>query len=202
MFPFLLGESAKESKSRTQLLADRAAGWLFYVALGVAAITSQVIDLLKSACEIQRNPPTRSYPYLALDHFGDELIFETSWIGHRYEWRIIAPDNTPYQNFRSAIEAEIDDTTGVNFIRVGNTNDAAPEDAESTLTPEQDAAVRAAIEHGYYKRPREIEAYELAEKLGLPGSTLTYRLRRAEAQLAEAYATDHSPSPHLSSPGT
>jgi len=31
---------AQQSKSSTQLLADRAAGWLFYIALGVAAITA------------------------------------------------------------------------------------------------------------------------------------------------------------------
>lgn len=31
---------AQESKSRTQLLADKAAGWLFYIALGVAAVTA------------------------------------------------------------------------------------------------------------------------------------------------------------------
>ncbi len=35
-----LVDEAQQSKSRTQLLADRAAGWLFYVALGVAAITA------------------------------------------------------------------------------------------------------------------------------------------------------------------
>jgi P-type Cu2+ transporter len=33
---------AQQSKSRTQLLADRAAGWLFYVALSVAAVTAVV----------------------------------------------------------------------------------------------------------------------------------------------------------------
>ncbi len=31
---------AQQSKSKTQVLADRAAGWLFYVALGVAVITA------------------------------------------------------------------------------------------------------------------------------------------------------------------
>ena len=35
-----LVEEAQQSKSDTQILADRAAGWLFYVALAVAAITA------------------------------------------------------------------------------------------------------------------------------------------------------------------
>lgn len=35
-----LVEEAQQSKSQTQLLADRAAGWLFYIALGVAALTA------------------------------------------------------------------------------------------------------------------------------------------------------------------
>ncbi|HEX9019401.1 MAG TPA: copper-translocating P-type ATPase [Anaerolineaceae bacterium] len=35
-----LVEQAQQSKSRTQVLADKAAGWLFYVALGAAAITA------------------------------------------------------------------------------------------------------------------------------------------------------------------
>jgi len=37
-----LVDQAQKSKSKTQLLADRAAGWLFYVALGVAALTTIV----------------------------------------------------------------------------------------------------------------------------------------------------------------
>lgn len=35
-----LVSEAQQSKSRTQLLADRAAGWLFYIALSVAAVTA------------------------------------------------------------------------------------------------------------------------------------------------------------------
>ncbi len=35
-----LVDQAQKSKSNTQILADKAAGWLFYVALGVAAITT------------------------------------------------------------------------------------------------------------------------------------------------------------------
>ena len=35
-----LVEQAQQSKSRTQILADKAAGWLFYVALGAALVTA------------------------------------------------------------------------------------------------------------------------------------------------------------------
>jgi Cu2+-exporting ATPase len=35
-----LVEQAQQSKSRTQILADKAAGWLFYIALGAAALTA------------------------------------------------------------------------------------------------------------------------------------------------------------------
>ncbi|HEY57111.1 MAG TPA: heavy metal translocating P-type ATPase [Anaerolineae bacterium] len=40
-----LVEQAQQSKSRTQVLADRAAGWLFYIALGTAIITAVVWTL-------------------------------------------------------------------------------------------------------------------------------------------------------------
>jgi Cu2+-exporting ATPase len=35
-----LVEQAQQSKSNTQILADRAAGWLFYIAIGVATVTA------------------------------------------------------------------------------------------------------------------------------------------------------------------
>ncbi len=40
-----LVEQAQQSKSHTQVLADRAAGWLFYIALGTAIITAVVWSL-------------------------------------------------------------------------------------------------------------------------------------------------------------
>lgn len=148
-----------------------------------------------------RTPSCTSIPHLALDHFGDGLIFETTWTGRRYEWRIIAPGDTAYRAFREAIEAEIGGTTGVDFVRVGDTvADAAEDIGEEALTPEQDAAVRAAVERGYYETPREIETYELAEELDVPGSTLAYRLRRAESKLATAYVDDRPPSSRLPAP--
>jgi hypothetical protein len=45
------------------------------------------------------------------------------------------------------------------------------------------AAALDALEAGYYETPPEVEA----DELGIPGSTLTYRRRRAEAWLAPDY---------------
>ena len=69
--------------------------------------------------------------------------------------------------------------------------------SEEPLTPEQDAAVHAAVERGYYETPRRIETYELAEEFDVPGSTFSYRLRRAESKLATAYVEDRPPSSRL-----
>lgn len=145
-----------------------------------------------------RTPVCTSIPHLAAEHFGDGLIFETEWTGRRYEWRIIAPGDATYRAFHEAIEREIDETTGVDFVRIGDTSvEQMEDDTERGLTPEQDEALHAAVGRGYYETPREIETYELADELGVPGSTLSYRLRRAEAKLATEYVKNRPLSAHL-----
>jgi predicted DNA binding protein len=139
----------------------------------------------------QRTVACTSIPHLALEYFGDGLIFETIWRGHRYQWRLILPSEAKLSPFYEALEAEIAETAGVNIVRVRETSTEdlgmANDETGRILSPEQDSALRAAVEQGYYETPRAVETYELAGKLGVPGSTLSYRLRRAEAQLADAY---------------
>ena len=139
----------------------------------------------------QRTVACTSIPHLALEHFGDGLIFETTWRGRRYQWRLILPSEAKLTPFYRTLEAEIAETAGVDIVRIRETNTdslgVANDETGRVLSPEQDSALRAAVEQGYYKTPRAIETYELAEKLDVPGSTLSYRLRRAEAQLAAAY---------------
>jgi predicted DNA binding protein len=61
------------------------------------------------------------------------------------------------------------------------------DEEHGVLSPEQEAALQAAVEHGYYESPREVDVGELAEHLDVPRSTLTYRLRRAEEHLAKQH---------------
>lgn len=181
-----LTETVADAEYYTDCLARRdcEADW-------EARVLDRTDDTLVLYSYWTRTPSCTSIPHLALDHFGDGLIFETTWTGRRYQWRTIAPGDAAFHAFREAIEEEIDGTTGVDFVRVGDTAvDTEEGVGEEALTPEQDAAVRAAVERGYYETPRGIETYELAEELGVPGSTLSYRLRRAESKLATAYVDD------------
>ncbi len=75
------------------------------------------------------------------------------------------------------------------ILRTADTNASASSaiDEVSNLSPEQEAALRSAVEHGYYESPRKVDVSELAEHLDVPRSTLTYRLRRAEEHLAKEH---------------
>ncbi|ELY47815.1 helix-turn-helix domain-containing protein [Natronorubrum bangense] len=52
-------------------------------------------------------------------------------------------------------------------------------DSESRLTPEQQEALEAALEHGYFEIPRGISMEELADELGISHQALSERFRRA-----------------------
>jgi predicted DNA binding protein len=43
---------------------------------------------------------------------------------------------------------------------------------------------------GYYETPIETTLDAVADRLDLPRSTVSYRLRRAEAQLVESYLSE------------
>lgn len=130
----------------------------------------------------ERTRDCDSVPHLAREHFGDGVVLDETWRQRRQTWRVLAPDG-PVGEFVADVRAVAD--ADVQFERV---SEPEPEtDADDELPPKQADALEAAVEAGYYETPREIEAYELADELGIPGSTLTYRLRRAESWLAKRY---------------
>lgn len=130
----------------------------------------------------------RTVPHLALEYLGSELLFETTRRNREYRWRIIVPDEADAGTFNAALlEAAGDDVT-VDLRQIVDV-ESWPGQADSTpqLSAEQCDALAAAVDHGYYEVPRDVELSELADRLDLPGSTLSYRLRRAESELATAF---------------
>lgn len=137
-----------------------------------------------------------SIPHLALEQFGTGLLFETTRVERQYQWRILVPDEANLSTFHTALDDTICECAEIDLRRIQTVESwtASPADRVS-LSDKQQAALTAAVEHGYYETPRSIELGELADNLGIPRSTLSYRLRRAEAQLATAVAETQTSHP-------
>lgn len=140
-----------------------------------------------------------SVPHVALEHLGEGLLFETYREGRRYRWRIVLGSDAPVGRFFEALTDEVGACAGMEVLRLTELDPDASDPADVDHLPaEQRAALEAAVERGYYETPRSIELDELAAELDIPRSTLSYRLRRAEAVLATEYLDrDAAPAPRV-----
>lgn len=134
----------------------------------------------------ERTAACASVPHIALDHLGEGALFETRHRSREYTWRIIHPGGD-VRGFFDALEVAVGDCATVEIGRLTEVSATTTRTGRSEIPPEQEAALRAAVEHGYYETPRAVDLADLSDVLDVPRSTLAYRLRRAEAHLAEQY---------------
>lgn len=161
--------------------------------------TTRVLDRTDESliiyCVWERSEICTSVPHLALAHLGEGLLFETRQAGRTYTWRIVIPGDEPIGSFADALKVEIEDVGGMELLRLTEHTPpgAYPDREEPTDLPvEQRRALHAAVANGYYETPRKVELAELAAELDIPQSTLSYRLRRAEAKLAAGFVSADS----------
>lgn len=158
-----------------------------------ATQTTQVLDHTDGTLVLYsywvRTPFCASIPHIARDHLGDGLLFDTRHESRHYTWRIIHSGEGDVSAFFNELETAVGDCAQMEMLRTAVTSTPTDngDDSATELSPEQEASLQAAVEHGYYESPREIDVGELAKHLNVPRSTLTYRLRRAEEYLAKQY---------------
>lgn len=143
-------------------------------------------DMLMMYSYWERTPDCASVPHLALNHLGQGALFEATKQDRDYTWRIVHSGEGDVRAFFDDLEETVANCVDINFQRL--TEASSPVETTSKdddLSPEQKEALQAAVEHGYYESPREIDAGELADRLDVPRSTLTHRLRRVEEHLAK-----------------
>ncbi|QLG50707.1 helix-turn-helix domain-containing protein [Natrinema halophilum] len=125
---------------------------------------------------------------VAARHLDLGGIFQSHRRGNCFKWRMLMPTDENVDVFHEQVETNLDE--GIQFT-LGRLCEAEQLNYDSLATvsmpQEQRNTIRAAIQHGYYETPREITVSELAEVLDVPQSTVSYRLRQAEAQLAKGY---------------
>jgi len=147
-------------------------------------------DTLVLYTDWERTSRCASVPHIARDRFGDGVLFETRHEARHYTWRLVHSGDGDVSAFFDDVRAAVGGCARMELLKTGAADSGGRDGARAELSAEQEAALAAAVEHGYYESPRAIDAGELAEHLGVPRSTLTYRLRRAEAALAEGHAAD------------
>lgn len=128
-------------------------------------------------------------PGLIADRLDPGVVVETTRDGNRQHWRLLVRPGTTLGGFHDALVGRLRE--GVSFW-MGYLRDVPswPDRGTiGTLPVEQRRALRAAVEVGYYESPRATTLDEIADRIGIPRSTLSYRLRNAEAYLARTYVT-------------
>jgi predicted DNA binding protein len=189
---------ALDDIEETFLTADYYADCLATKHCG-ATQSTQVLDHADGTLVLystwERTPTCASVPHLARDHLGNGVLFETRHEGRHYTWRIIHSGEGDVAAFFDALEAELGDRAKMEMLRTADTAVSSSDVTETDgLSSEQEAALQAAVEHGYYESPRELDVGELADHLDVPRSTLTYRLRRAEEHLAKRHVASKQPA--------
>jgi predicted DNA binding protein len=137
---------------------------------------------------IERLHTCNSVMALAARHLDLGHVFQAQRRDNCHEWRLLMRSDENIDVFYNAVEEHLQD--GVT-LHIGRLGDVERWNFDSLATVSLSRAERdtllAAIEHGYYERPREITVTELADHLDVPQSTVSYRLRQAESHLAKGY---------------
>jgi len=149
---------------------------------------------------VERLHTCNSVVALAARHLDLGHVFQTQCREECQEWRLLMRSEANIDVFYEAVEEHLRDGITLHIGRLGDVNrwnfDSL---ATVSLSSKERDTLRAAIKHGYYETPREITVSELANRLDVPQSTVSYRLRQAEAALAKGYfrgsAQDDSSTP-------
>jgi DNA-binding transcriptional ArsR family regulator len=107
---------------------------------------------------------------------------------NRHSWRIFMKSDEKVGLLYDALGANLREGLSFHMVHLCDAERWGHDSLGSiALPPDQRSAMRAALDHGYYRTPREVTLDELATKLDVPRSTLSYRLRRAEERLVTGY---------------
>lgn len=127
-------------------------------------------------------------PLIAATFFSAGALFRQTRSGRSATWDILVQDDENVGLLYDAVGGRLTDcaTFSFNHLReVDQWDNRLLHPNE--IRPEQQDVLTAAVDHGYFETPREVTLDELATELDLPRSTVSYRLRRATAELAKSF---------------
>lgn len=129
-----------------------------------------------------------SIPTITNRYITGALLFEITRQGNTERWRILMEDDKKVGMLYDTLGGTLRDGLSFHFDHVSNATGPILTLFDSvSIRPERNRVLKLAAERGYYETPRETTLDELAAELDCPRSTVSYRLRKAEAALVEEY---------------
>jgi predicted DNA binding protein len=127
-------------------------------------------------------------PVIAAQYVSEGLLIEQTRNGSEARWRLLLQSDEKVGMLYDTLGARLAEGMRFRFEHLTEvdrwesgllSHRALPNEQLETLT--------LAVEQGYFETPRAVTLDELADQLDAPRSTVSYRLRRAVAELAEAF---------------
>ncbi|MFC6784444.1 helix-turn-helix domain-containing protein [Halobaculum halobium] len=128
-------------------------------------------------------------PLIAAKYIDGGVLFEQTRTGDTVRWRVLVQDDSKIGLLYDTLSAKLGEGLSFSFkhlIEVTNWESGLLSRAD--IRAEQREILKVSVDRGYFETPREVTLDELAEELELPRSTVSYRLRRATAELAKRFA--------------
>jgi hypothetical protein len=132
-------------------------------------------------------------PVIAAKYVDDGMLFRQTRDGETAHWQVFVQNDDQIGLLYDTVSARLGDGLHFSFdhLTEGGEWDSRLLSPEG-VRPEQREVLAVAVKHGYFETPREVTLDELADELDLPRSTVSYRLRRATAELAKGFVA-HQP---------
>ncbi|QZX99074.1 helix-turn-helix domain-containing protein [Halobaculum rubrum] len=128
-------------------------------------------------------------PIIAAKNVDGGLLFEQVRTGDTVRWRVLVQDDSKIGLLYDTLAAKLGEGLSFSFEHLTEvTNWERGLVSGADIRAEQREILTIAVERGYFETPREVTLEELATDLELPRSTVSYRLRRATAELAKRFA--------------
>jgi predicted DNA binding protein len=130
-------------------------------------------------------------PFVATQYLDGGELYQVVREGDTARWRVMMQHDEKVGMLYDTLGAQLADGLRFEFGHLEEvTNWRGGLLASRSLRSEQREVLELAVERGYFETPREVTLDELADQLDVPRSTVSYRLRRATAELAKDFVED------------
>jgi len=123
-------------------------------------------------------------PVIAAQYIPGGSLVELTRRGNEAQWRVLMQDDRKAGMLYDTLGSRLAEGLSFRFERFAEVDSWENSLLASNALPnEQYETLSLAVERGYFETPREVTLDELADQLEVPRSTVSYRLRRAVAEV-------------------